>query len=715
MENNIDTFSECSEINDFLRAGSEREARNKLIQLVDYHFRYNIAHPPCLNQLIRDTGLYPYLDEDTASWQERFLSEAFKVDAGDKEECILHREQSDVLRRLLDGESIAVSAPTSFGKSFIVDAFIATKRPTNAMIIVPTIALMDEVRRRLHRKFGHQYKVITTTGATLSAKNLFVFPQERAVAYADVLEFLDILVVDEFYKASAEFDENRSPALLRAILKLGRISKQRYYLAPNISSLADNPITKGMEFIDKLDFNTVFLEEHPLYRELKSEEEKGDKLVELISENQQKTLVYAASYREVDKVVELLSSKLPHSKRDRTREFSDWLIESYGSDWALNQSVLHGVGIHNGQIHRSITQIQLRLFDLTDGGLDVIVSTSSLIEGVNTAAESVILWKNGTGGPRGGSRPGGPPLDSFMFKNIIGRGGRMFKYFVGKIYLLEAPPADQEQQLRIELPDSILGGIDEVEHKDSLSSEQVSKIIYYRERMSELLGADGHSQLFGKSGTLQVTDSDLILEITEKMVSNGSDWNGLAYLNSPYPQKWDRILYLLINMRPGGWDIKYGDFVKFVKVLSNSWKLSLPNLLERMPNEVDVNKFFKLERNVTYKLATLLHDVNELQKVIFRNGVDVGPFVHRLSHAFLPPAVYQLEEYGLPRMISRKIHLSQMFDFEHERGEVYEVFNALNRIGRDKILGIERLSRFEKEVVDYFFDGISHEKEGGIH
>ncbi|MFD2256308.1 hypothetical protein ACFSSA_06455 [Luteolibacter algae] len=463
-----------------------------------------------------------------------------------------------------------------------------------------------------------------------------------------------------------------------------------------------------MEFIDKLDFNTVFLEQHPLYRKIKNEEEKGEVLVELISEIQQKTLVYAASYREVDKVVDLLNSELPYLKRDRTKEFSDWLIESYGSDWVLNQSVLHGVGIHNGRIHRSITQIQLRLFDLTDDGLDVIVSTSSLIEGVNTAAESVILWKNGKGGPGGGRREGGPPLDSFMFKNIIGRSGRMFKYFVGKIYLLEAPPTAQEQQLNIDLPDSILGGIDEVEHKESLSPEQVSKIIYYRKRMTELLGLEGYSYLFGKSGTLQVTDSDLVLEITEKMVSNPAEWNGLSYLNSSNPGKWDRILFLLIKLRPGGWDIGYRDFVKFVKVLSNSWNLSLPSLLQRTPEGVDVNKFFQLERNVTYKLATLLHDVNEIQKVVFKNGVDVGPFVHSLSHAFLPSSVYQLEEYGLPRMISRKIQLSGVFDFERDWGEVYEVFNALNRTGRDKILSIESLNRFEKEVVDYFFDGISH-------
>lgn len=292
----------------------------------------------------------------------------------------------------------------------------------------------------------------------------------------------------------------------------------------------------------------------------------------------------------------------------------------------------------------------------------------------------------------------------------------MFKYFVGKIYLLEAPPTDEEQQLSIDFPDSILGGIDEIEHKEKLTPEQVSKIIYYRERMSEILGEDGYSRLFGKTGTLQVTDSDLILEIAERMVANSAEWNGLAYLNSSYPERWDRILFLLINLRPGTWDIRYGDFVKFVKVLSRNWAVSLPNLLKAMPSDVDIDTFFKLERNVTYKLATLLHDVNELQKVIFDNGVDVAPFVTKLSHAFLPSAVYQLEEYGLPRMISRKIHRAGIFNFEEERGEVYEVFNALNAIGKDKFLDTEQLSSFEKEIVEYFFDGISHEairKEDG--
>lgn len=703
----MDVFAKCSEINDLLEERKESAARDLLITVLDYHMRQKLEYSECLNHLIRETGLYPYLDVQTSSWQERFVFEAFKVDSGEGESLTLHREQSDVLRKLLRGESIVVSAPTSFGKTFIIDAFIAMTQPANVMIIVPTIALMDEVRRRLQRKFGGEYKVITATDASLAEKNLFVFPQERAVGYVDSITHLDLLVVDEFYKASSDFDASRSPILLKAILKLSKLAKQRYFLAPNIQSLVANEFTKGMEFVYKLEFNTVFLEQHHLYQEIRGDEDVKKKvLLGLLKEHPMKTLVYAASYPEVSKVVSLLTTELPRSRRPLLKEFANWLEESYGKNWILTQAVAHGVGIHNGQIHRSLSQIQLRLFDMDGDGVDTMVSTSSLIEGVNTLAQAVVLWKNGKGGPGGGRRAGGPPLDAFMFKNIIGRGGRMFKHFVGKIYLLEKPPEDVATQLEIDFPDSILGGIDEEEHGDSLSSEQIAKIITFRERMTALLGAEAFARLFNGAGRFQSSDSEQILEIAESMAANRAEWNGLAYLNDNNPEKWDRILYLLIKLQPSGWDIEYRKFVRFVKILSQNWRKGLPQMLLELAPDVDVEMFFKLERNVAFKLATLLHDVNELQKEIMKNGVDVGSFVSKLSHAFLPSVVYQLEEYGLPRMISRKIHRSRLFDFEAETDGIHAALGRLNQMGREPVLQLQSLSNFEKSVVEYFFDGV---------
>src|SRR5690554_743309 len=147
----MDIFETCQLINDHLTSNQEVQARNELIKLLDYHERNEIEYSPLVNHLIRETGLYPYLNTNTANWEDRFVYEAFKVDTGN-EKSTLHREQSSLLKRLVNGENIAVSAPTSFGKSFVIDAFIAITNPNNVVIIVPTIALTDETRRRLYKK-----------------------------------------------------------------------------------------------------------------------------------------------------------------------------------------------------------------------------------------------------------------------------------------------------------------------------------------------------------------------------------------------------------------------------------------------------------------------------------------------------------------------------------------------------------------------------------
>ena len=262
----MDVFEICQEVNDMLRNNNETSARNRLIQLLDYLTSHNIPYPAVVNHLIRVTGLYPYLQLETSDWQEQFVYNAFKVDTGDKNPITLHREQSSLLKGLLSGESLAVSAPTSFGKSFVIDAFISIKNPKNVVIIVPTIALTDETRRRLYKKFSKTYKIITTPDVQISERNIFIFPQERAINYVSKITDIDILIIDEFYKAGVSFDKERAPILLKTILEFGKIAKQKYFLAPNISALNESPFTEGMRF-EKIDFNTVFTEIHEDYKQ----------------------------------------------------------------------------------------------------------------------------------------------------------------------------------------------------------------------------------------------------------------------------------------------------------------------------------------------------------------------------------------------------------------------------------------------------------------
>ena len=199
MSNNY-VFERCHTINGLLASNDENQAREELIKLLDYIKDAGENYSPIVNHLIRQTGLYPYLDLESSLWEDRYVFELFKVDVGLPEKVTLHREQSLLLKELLEGTDIAVSAPTSFGKSFIIDAFIKLKRPNTVMILVPTIALADETRRRIQKKFSSEYKVITTTDATIEEKNIFIFPQERALSYLKIIDQIDssIMFLDHF-------------------------------------------------------------------------------------------------------------------------------------------------------------------------------------------------------------------------------------------------------------------------------------------------------------------------------------------------------------------------------------------------------------------------------------------------------------------------------------------------------------------------------------
>lgn len=698
----MDTFLACSQVNDLIEKNQEEEARNGLIKILDYYERENKEYEPVLNHLIRLVGLYPYLRTETSSWEDRFAYEAFKVDAGKTIPITLHREQSLILKKLLEGESLAISAPTSFGKSFIIDSFIAINKPKNIVIIVPTIALTDETRRRLHQKFSDEYQVITTSEIKLKDKNIFIFPQERAINYVDKIDQLDILVIDEFYKASPKFDKERSPSLLRAILELGNKASQKYFLAPNISRVNDNPFTRGMEFI-QINFNTVYLDKYNLYDEINNDElKKSEALLTILKETTGKTLIYAGTYTNIDVVSHLIIDSFESVESKLLRDFSNWLAINYAKSWSLTSLIKRGSGIHNGQLHRSLSQIQVKLFE-EKSGLKNIISTSSIIEGVNTSAENVVIWRN---------RNGASKLNDFTYKNIIGRGGRMFKHFIGKIYILEPPPDASETELDLEFPDELVGSIDENDFKKELSNEQIAKIISYREELSLILGEDTFRDL--QTEKVLSSDSSLIMKIAKDVTEKSEEWNGLGYLNSTDVDNWDRLLYKIINIQPGGWGIKYSHFVKFIKILSKNWPSTIPELLSELDEiDIGINDFFKLERTVTYKFSSLVNDINLIQKKVYgEDNIDLSTFISKLSNAFLPPVVYLLEEYGLPRMISKKIHESGIIDFENEDLDLNQCLNELKEIGLEGLrYSIDDLESFDLYILDYFFEGITFNKE----
>lgn len=111
-----------------------------------------------------------------------------------------------------------------------------------------------------------------------------------------------------------------------------------------------------------------------------------------------------------------------------------------------------------------------------NGTLPILICTSTLIEGVNTAAKSVLIYDK---------QINRRDYDFFTFSNIRGRAGRLGQHHVGAVYLFHAAP--DEQSVEVEPP--LFGDLDEApdELVVHISDEDSSPAI--SDRVAELARA----------------------------------------------------------------------------------------------------------------------------------------------------------------------------------------------------------------------------------
>ncbi|MGQ0445650.1 MAG: DEAD/DEAH box helicase [Beijerinckiaceae bacterium] len=373
--------------------------------------------------LARAVGLWNYIDKEAADQRDAILAEAVTIDELDG--ITLHREQIVALNTLLSGRNLVLSAPTSFGKSILIDALLASGRYHRVAIVLPTIALLDEFRRRIERRFGDRFALVMyhSQAAPQVGSVIFLGTQERLLNRQDLGQ-LDLAVVDEFYKLDPSRQDDRSLTLNAAVYQLLRRSNQFFFLGPNIETVrysADN--RWRFEFLHTR-FSTVAVDTFDLGAVQNKEERLAH---ELRQQRNWPALVFISSPDRANSLAAQLAVGEPFS---RVTDFSEWLDENFGQNWELSKVVASGIAIHHGRIPRSLASRFVRLFNT--GEVPILICTSTLIEGVNTAAKSVLVYDK---------QIDRKDYDFFTFSNIKGRAGRLGQHHVGSVYLFHAPPA----------------------------------------------------------------------------------------------------------------------------------------------------------------------------------------------------------------------------------------------------------------------------------
>lgn len=633
--------------------------------------------------LVEECGLYPYIDKEKLSFVTQSIIEAHSVNL--QEQIYLHAKQMKVLLWLLDGANVVLSAPTSFGKSLLVDAFIKKKSPQTVVMILPTIALIDECRRRLIRNFKSDYKIITTVHDAFdeNSKNIFVLTQERFLARDDIKK-VDFLFVDEFYKLDPSRDDGRFETLNLALYKLLPISGQCFMAGPHI---------KGIDLGDKLNSSFKFLETH--YRTVtvnvidrSNKEEKLETFLhDLQHVDHESSLVFTSTPGSANNLMNSILEANIGYESNFGQNLSKWIAENYHPDWGVSKGVANGIAMHHGRMPRSLGQVFVHLFNT--GDLKVLLCTSTLIEGVNTSAANVFVYDK---------KINRTDLDFFSFANITGRVGRMMRHFIGNAYLYHEPPKHMDTHVQVPIFSSPNESTDYL--LINLNSEELSES--GKDRQKKLPINSGITQeILKQHGSIGIESLVLMQNLIRRKLAEYPEnliWSG-------HPNREQRLALaeiVVATLNRNG--VRTGLYT--AKQVAWAWGLlksckTLPAFLRwfsrtfgRDDKNDSIDAAFQFFQACEFTFPRVISAVEALVKEFTKSDqISYLTYCAQMECWFRPQWMKGLDEVGIPIPLTERLmpHLAEV----QSRDEALAVLKGLN------IETLQNLSDIDKFILGY--------------
>lgn len=379
--------------------------------------------------------------------------------------------QHDLWKNLVDKRRVALAAPTSAGKSFVLQNYLASlfnENPNGSVVyIVPTRALIAQVSEDLRGSLsaidGEKPEIVTVpidAETPLPARALYIMTQERVqlglIAHPDFRA--DTVVVDEAHSIA---DGARGVLLQWVVDDLLRRK-------PALQIMFASPIIENLDVFGRL-FGLDDIKEFPSVEPTVSQNflpvdigsatkgritiftcgdgsqssrevmtlslgqtiaSRTEKLVHIAARfgDGQSNIVYANGAAEAEKIAIQLADLL--SEREPTDEqlaLAELAKEAVHPNYVLIDCVRKGVAFHYSniptQLRRAIEQAA------SVGHIDFIVCTSTLLQGVNLPAKNVFMCAPEKGRTK--------PLESTDFWNLSGRAGRLRREFQGNIFLID--------------------------------------------------------------------------------------------------------------------------------------------------------------------------------------------------------------------------------------------------------------------------------------
>lgn len=356
----------------------------------------------------------------------------------------LHPGQLEIIDEIVNNDALIVSAPTSFGKTFCIFEYIIRYKPKTVVLVVPTLALVDEYLKKIIKRYKFQFKDYKIHTVIYDEKkydfdkcNIFILTHDRVVQEESYRTFpkIDFLVIDEVYKLKKDIEDDRVLVLNMAYYNLSKISDKYLLLAPFIESIDNiealenepkffksnySPVVNDIKTINISNDNDRYLE----CRKILKSFDKDDK-----------SIIYfptvSGIYKYVNEIIceEPILADLDNDVRD----FIKWAKEDIHEEWCLVKALERGYLIHNGQIPIGTRMFQLDFYEESDT-YNTLLCTSTLLEGINTTAKNIIITRPSRLSEKYSEKDA---FTAFDFFNLVGRSGRLNQHLIGNAYYLK--------------------------------------------------------------------------------------------------------------------------------------------------------------------------------------------------------------------------------------------------------------------------------------
>ena len=417
--------------------------------------------------------------ESLLSMELEFENDVSKLNVGD---MVIYTSdyEREIWNIATEKQYIAISGPTSSGKSFMIQNFLINKfrqeSEYRCIYIVPTKALIYEVTTKMRTRLkGHN---VTIRNALTSAKEqkfntkeLLVLTPERCLKLFEKAneEFVPNVV---FFDEIQKLEDGERGVLFEYILNnlatswngtkfiiagpyLDKVEKTFRELSGFDSDLVKTKFSSVFQIVATLQYhkNTkgfsaiikspsekdlkINMESNAsLYNKIKHD--AGNAISYIINEyfRDAYNLVYSSGKKNAEswavKIAEKRSSYEERIDNERIDGLIDYLSEEIHPDYSLIKCLKHGVAFHHGSMP-DIARLEVE--DLyRDGTIKNVVCTTTLLEGVNLPAENIIILTNKKGRDKQGKSN---YLEIFEFGNLIGRAGRLDSHIYGSVYCVE--------------------------------------------------------------------------------------------------------------------------------------------------------------------------------------------------------------------------------------------------------------------------------------